>query len=355
MKRRVPLEIDLRTYATEHEWSALITTHNADEPTVFATLDELLYALPGRRRVRALELASLVEARFGEPADNHQAALVAIAASLRADYRYAFTVDPSNRPGPSARPVILTATPRSGNTLLQRLFAELTGYSVIAAPTFADLAESEVTGPVFVQVHAPNDRHARKFVAGIDADVVTLARHPLDVLLSVLHFSRFEPQILDWLDGAAIPDPTTLHDATPTSEQFIRWATGKGAARLLAITHRWWREGTSHQLRYEDLVTDTPGTVGKLLAELGIHPQRADVDIDVIADQIRAGALLGLPNHHRWRSTPNGWADLLPIETAIKIHRAHRRVFDDLGYSLAAADPLLDESNAKTNWLAHRK
>ncbi|MGI9615435.1 MAG: sulfotransferase domain-containing protein [Acidimicrobiales bacterium] len=351
MKRRAPIDIDLRAYATERRWASLIAEHGADEMVVLHAYDELLYALPGRRRVRALELASLIEARLDLPLEGGRAVNEALVASLRDNYRYAFLVDHASRPGNSTRPVVLTATPRSGNTLLQRLFAELTGYTVMAAPTVADLAEEAVTGSVFLQTHAPNDRHARRFVAAVNAEVVTIARHPLDVLLSVLHFSRFEVQILDWLDGAALPSPDSLRDATPTSAQFLDWATSKGATRLLAITHRWWQDGTAHRIRYEELIADTPGVFGKLLAELGITPLNDSPD----PDQIREGALAGLANHHRWRATTNGWRDLLPVEAATKIHRAHRRVFDDLGYTLDAADPLLDDATASANWLALRR
>jgi hypothetical protein len=351
MKRRGPLEIDLHTYAAEHSWGDLIAEHGADRADVLATLDGLLLALPGRRRIRALELASLIEARLDQPMTGGRELNQAMIDSLRADYRCAFPVDRGPNPAVDARPVVLTATPRSGNTLVQRLFAELTGYAVMAAPMVADLDEREVTGPVFVQVHAPNDRLARKFVAAVNAEVVTIARHPLDVLLSVLHFSRHESQILDWLDGAALASPETLRGASPTSAQFVEWATGKGASRLLAVTHQWWRESTTHRVRYEELIVDTPGVVAKLFAELGVAPRDPAAD----ADQIRAGALLGLANHHRWRATSNGWRDLLPVETATQLYRAHRRVFDDLGYTLDAVDPLLDESAANANWRAAKR
>ena len=115
-----------------------------------------------------------------------------------------------------------------------------------------------------MQIHAPRNRVTERFVAELDARVVTVARHPLDVLVSILHFSRHEPQILDWLNGEAIDSLEILADATPISDQFVEWACGEGAGRLLAVTHDWWDQPKVCRIRYERLIVDPRAELTRL-------------------------------------------------------------------------------------------
>ena len=352
MKRHRPRELTLDAFAAIHHWPEHIARDRdratcGDDGDVMAYLGELLTCLPGRRRVRALELASLVEARLGTGQPGGDGLHRTLIDSLRSDHRCAFRIVPTPAPAPAGSPVLLAATPRSGNTLVQRLFAEVGGYSVVAAPTVADLEPDAIHGRVFIQCHAPADRHAHRFAAAIGARVVTVARHPLDVLLSVLHFSRHEPQILDWLDGAVL-SPDSLRGASPTGDRFLRWAGRRGAARLLGITHRWWRESGVERIRYEELVADPGRVVDELFAALGVD---ADGEESRVAE-VRETALAGLANHHRWRATPEGWRDLLTAEVAAQLGRRHQAVLDDLGYTVDAdpSVPPLTESAARRNW-----
>ncbi|MDH3678857.1 MAG: sulfotransferase domain-containing protein [Acidimicrobiia bacterium] len=345
MKRRAIRELELATFATRHGWPAMIADHEADEADVMTTLDALLVSMPGRRRVRALELASMIEHQLHPTTTQGRRLNEALIESLRVDYQHAFPVRPPPQRSAQGPSVLLAATPRSGNTLLQRLFAELFDYAVIAAPTIDDIAADQVIAPVLMQVHAVNNRQAHRFVDQVGARVLTIARHPLDVLLSMLHFSRHEPQILDWLDGAGVPGPETLRGASPTSSQFVDWASGRGAARLLALTQGWWNDAVAVGVRYEDLVASTTSVLEKLVAELGITARLDEVDPEATREQ----TLVGLANHHRWRSKADGWQELLTAPVAERLHRAHRKVFDDLGYDMPAPSTLTDDE-ANRNW-----
>jgi hypothetical protein len=59
-----------------------------------------------------------------------------------------------------------------------------------------------------------------------------LARHPLDVLVSMLNFIRHEPLTARWLEGNA-EIPKTLVGQAPTSENFLNYAMSWGAENLL--------------------------------------------------------------------------------------------------------------------------
>ena len=92
--------------------------------------------------------------------------------------------------------------------------------------------------------------------------VVVLSRHPLDVLISILHFA---PRAAD---GAVARGrggrPDRDHDALPCSQAFLEYATGPRAAALLGVSHKWRRATGCHNLRYEDLVHDPAGELMRL-------------------------------------------------------------------------------------------
>ena len=79
-----------------------------------------------------------------------------------------------------------------------------------------------------------------------------LARHPLDVLVSILHFASHEPQTARWLDGEG-GDESSILGAEPASAAFLASATGPRARALLAVTPEWWPHG-GVAVRYEDAV-----------------------------------------------------------------------------------------------------
>jgi hypothetical protein len=239
---------------------------------------------------------------------------------------------------------MIAATPRAGNTLVQRLLAGSSCYEVVAAHSLGDIDLGQLGPCVLLQVHAGRSSQSIEFAARAGVTLVTIARNPLDVLLSMLHFCRNALQAFYWLDGQAFEYPGQLVGASPTSPAFVDWATGDRAARLLAVTVSWWNDPAVIRLRYEDVVGDTGTVMAGLARDLGLGCGLARDE----ARRIQATALRGFPNHHRWRAKPGGWRDLLPEATARTFHEAHRAVFDALGYG--APGPAVDRAAAEANW-----
>src|SRR5690349_13169897 len=95
----------------------------------------------------------------------------------------------------------LVSTPRSGNTWLRGLLAGLYGLQQRAVHDPAEINWAELPDRSIVQVHwLRTDEFARELERR-GVRVVTIARHPLDVLISILHFSRREPNTRHWLRG----------------------------------------------------------------------------------------------------------------------------------------------------------
>ena len=59
---------------------------------------------------------------------------------------------------------------------------------------------------------------------------IVLARHPLDVLISILVFSQHYHATAEWLDGS-YGDERCLQGSCPMSEAFAAYAAGRGLAR----------------------------------------------------------------------------------------------------------------------------
>src|SRR4051812_47364718 len=98
--------------------------------------------------------------------------------------------------------IAVVSTPRAGNTWVRHLLA--TAYQVphLARHALAHSDWKELPAEVVLQIHW---RWEPGFVAKLEEHgfrVVTVARHPLDVLMSILHFCIYDSESEQWLLGA---------------------------------------------------------------------------------------------------------------------------------------------------------
>ena len=173
--------------------------------------------------------------------------------------------------------------------------------------------------------------------------VVTIRRHPLDLLISALHFIRHEPATARWLEGNA-GLPGELVGRAPCSREFIEYALGFGAENLLSISYQWSDEPGAIKLRYEDAVRDPVGVLGTLIGALGGEPECVKPWLERVSlERMRA-----TPNRHGWQARPGLWKQLIVPMDTIRIFRRHRTVFRTLGYTLEPY--LLSRAAALRNW-----
>lgn len=177
--------------------------------------------------------------------------------------------------------------------------------------------------------------------------VVTLARHPLDVLLSILQYAPCEGS-LRWLEGSEGDERPIFH-VPPLSEAFERYATGPRARALLAVSQQWWNALPCHRIRYEELIGDPRRELKRIERALGATPEVS------FEDSIDACTFDRLKNpvtaRHFWQGKAGVWRRLLPGPLARRIASAHREVFATLGYR-CDPDESLDEATAAQNWTA---
>lgn len=175
--------------------------------------------------------------------------------------------------------------------------------------------------------------------------VVVLARHPLDVLISNLHvaFSTVATE------GRDAPAAWSIAGAMPRSTIFLEYATGAEASELLSVSREWWRAPGVRQVRYEALVADPPGELGRLADSFGAAVERPIPDV---VAELTIPRLQELTRNdlHFWQGKPGLWRRLLPAAEAAAIADAQQAVFSELGYA-CDPDPGLDGRQADANWL----
>jgi hypothetical protein len=176
--------------------------------------------------------------------------------------------------------------------------------------------------------------------------VVTVSRHPFDVLVSILRFAQTEPDTVEWLWGEG-GDEEALLDADPASERFARWAMSKRPRALLAVSESWLADSRTEQVRYDALVESAESEIAHLLLRWSLAP------VSPIAEAVQAFAprrvneLAGLS--HAWIATPGVWKEVLPSRLVEQLQNQYRHQLLRLGVS-ADAGSALDDETARTRW-----
>ncbi len=215
-----------------------------------------------------------------------------------------------------------------------------------AVHTPGDLPWDRLPARTVVQLHWRREPAFLNLLAQHEMRVVVLARHPLDVLISILHYARHEPDTSRWLGGAE-GDEASILDASPRSESFLRFATGPRGRALLSVSRAWWNDPASLKVHYEDLVRETVATLDRLALGIGVEPVRTATEarstcsIEKLRSQNKT--------HHFWQGSPGHWRRFLTAAEAQAIAAAHPECFADLGYA-ADFDPTLNAADADANW-----
>jgi len=252
---------------------------------------------------------------------------------------------------PSSPPLRLAivSSPRSGNTWLRHLLKTAYGLEERAAHTPEVLFEPPLPDRLVMQIHWLPDRQFCQRLEQEQISIITLARHPLDLLLSILHFIHHEPTTVNWLEGAGKID-FSLVGKCPNSPEFINYATGDGAKALLAVTQHWWQHPHNLKIRYEDLVKDTCFYFQQMMTAIGQDPILS-LEETLALNQI--AKFKATPNHHAWQGKPGLWRSLLTATTARTIYEAHQGIFIAQGYH-CIPDPDLTTAIATDRWQALR-
>lgn len=172
--------------------------------------------------------------------------------------------------------------------------------------------------------------------------VVVLARHPLGVLLSILHFAQHEPLTDRWLGGEN-GDESILRGANPVSAAFVEYARSPRAQALLSVTGEWWDHADA-SVRYESLVESPAAELARIVEALGALPlvEPAQAVESARFERLQEEA----PNQHFWQGQVGLWSELLPTATALQIAAAYPEM-GRFGYAVG-----VDDETALARWQA---
>ncbi|WP_158554710.1 sulfotransferase domain-containing protein [Methylovirgula sp. 4M-Z18] len=242
--------------------------------------------------------------------------------------------------------IAIVSSPRCGNTWIRSTLSAAMNLVELSAHNYLDIAQP-LPDRCILQVHWYREPNYQKWLHSHEFKVITLARHPLDILVSVTSFVRYEPMTERWLEGNA-GLPGALRGKAPCSPDFLHYALSFEAENLLAVSYQWWHEPSALKLRYEDGVADIERTVLQVARYLGedIGASRAWLD------HASLPKMQALPNHHGWQGRPGLWRELILPQDALRIYLHHRNVFRRLGYSIEPYFYFLSRKTAEKNWIA---
>jgi len=240
--------------------------------------------------------------------------------------------------------VAVVGSPRSGNSWIRSTIAGTLGWPEFAVHNYLDVPPV-LPEKCFLQIHWYREPNFQRWLRDHNFVVMTVARHPLDTLLSALHYINFESQTCRWLEGNANL-PGNLTGVSPCSQEFLDYALSVGAEDFLSITYQWWNDESSIRLRYEDAVRNPEIVLGREVARLGGTPQK----LNEWLERLSMKNMQATHNRHGWRGEPGLWRQLLTPAVANAIYKRHKRVFETLGYTIGHY--WLSRSAAVRNWNA---
>jgi hypothetical protein len=228
--------------------------------------------------------------------------------------------------------LFLPCTPRTGNTWFRKMLASSLQIVEVAAHTPAEIPWHTLPAECIVAMHWHCSEDFRAFLGLHGFTAITTTRHPLDVLISVKHFSQHVPATAQWLCGEGGDERGLLH-ADPTSPAFLEYAVSDRAAALLAVSAEWLDHAVS-VIRYEELVACPKRILSGVIADIG---QSARRPLAKVVSSHTLERLRPLSQHHFWRGEPGLWRTLITAEFRAAISHRHQRIFAMLGYDCECA------------------
>jgi hypothetical protein len=239
----------------------------------------------------------------------------------------------------------LTGTPRSGNSWLRLLLSSAYGCESLASHSSEEVPWDSLPDDLVLQMHSHPDADLTSTLQEHGFRTIVLGRHPLDVLISILHYARADSSPARWLAGEG-GDEISIVGSSPLDSAFLEYATGPRAKALLGLSREWWVQPDAVRLTYEALCGDVVGVLEPVLAQIA-RPKKS-IEKAAAAhtlDHLRRT----ISSHHFWRGRPGHWRTLLTQAESATIAEAHRESFELFGYELDP-DPDLDEATARSNW-----
>ena len=238
---------------------------------------------------------------------------------------------PSTVRPPAPARLALIGTPHRGSSWVRHVLAEALDAEELPVVHPADLDWAALPDRFVVELAWERTRFLERVLREQGITVVSVARHPLDVLVSIgagaQEGDTDDPDRGSWLEGRE-GDEQMLHGAHPGDTAFLEWALSRRARLLLSLTPQWWSSPTTHRLHYEDLLAQPEWEVGVLLEQCELSP----LSDPSAALANNASARLRSGVEHAWGAHADVWRKALSATDVDALMDAHREVVVALGY-----------------------
>ena len=247
--------------------------------------------------------------------------------------------------GSGRKRLAVIATPRTGNTWLKVLLGRLYKLPEVARFSFRDVNWSKVPEQCILQVHERGEPAIQERFKHEGFRIVTLTRHPFDVLISILRFTVFA-NTSNWLRGAG-GDESSIRGVSPNSDALLAYTRGPRAAQLFGVSSDWKRVPGVHQVRYEDLVANPVQELQKVVD--WFEPAGGDSIDDAVAEITLDYMKNRSFDNHVWIGQPGLWRELIAPRRAFELAEALKIPFEEYDYPVDP-DPDLTAERADQRW-----
>jgi hypothetical protein len=245
--------------------------------------------------------------------------------------------------------IAIVSTPRTGNTWLRRMLGSVYSLPQIIEDDPRGIEWQRLPERCILQHHWDADPELIAQLNEHRFHLVTVSRHPLDVLISILHFASVNPGTTAYWFGKRGGSEAGIANATPRSPAFLEYAASPRAKLLLSISPSWAAVKDCLVVRYESLVQDPIRQLSLVCDALRPAPVEA-VQYVAHANTLEKQRSL-VANQHFWQGQPNLWKQLLTARTAIRMAEDHKPFFETFGYG-CDPDSNLTDQDADANWYA---
>lgn len=268
--------------------------------------------------------------------------------TLRSSTDYGVT---SQRPSTERLRVAIIATPRSGTTWFRALLAKTYALSTFAVRSPSEIQWEQLPERCVLSMHWHPEPQFVRELQQHGFRVVTTCRHPLDVLISILHFASAQfnarEHTAHWLLGEG-GDESAIVDALPTSARFVEYALSPRAKALFSVSPEWSALAGTLTVPYEVLLRDTSAELTRVTSAL--EPVSPTAIQSAIESNHLSVTRSAVKNHHNWQGIAGNWKRLFPAALARQIMACHRGYSSQYEY-VCDPDESLEEVRAVTNWL----